>query len=162
MKYAEFEQQIRHMVTAASEAARRAFSLDTIGLLYQSAKKAIDKDFTMDERRLLSQLLSGLEIVPTPELKRKLNQLVESQCRDSVRAIGYHRDATELICAIDSWLEYQLTRDPACVARLAICMVNSVDYAIGGDEAEYSVNNMLGSPAMVAEYQRQQRLLSAP
>lgn len=63
--------------------------------------------------------------------------------------------------AVDSWADYRLTSHPVYIAHIAINMVNAVDYDIGGDTAEYSVDNMLGAPEMVAEYNRQRRMLVA-
>jgi hypothetical protein len=80
---------------------------------------------------------------------------------EDVRAIRFHPDITEWMCAVANWVAYLTSGDPSAVARLAINMVNSIDYAIGGDTDEYSTRNMLGSPMMQAEYERQERLLVA-
>jgi hypothetical protein len=96
------------------------------------------------------------------ELAGTLAKLNHSMCRDPVRAIEFHADITELLCAFDHWIGYRRSGDAHLIARLAINRVNSVDYAIGGDVEAYSVDNMLGAPTMAAEFQRQQRILVPP
>jgi hypothetical protein len=159
MRYAEFEERIEQIAAAASDEARRRFALDTIGLLHQSAQEPARRELTTEEQRLLSTLLQGVEVRLPDELAGALDELNNSMCLDPVRAIEFHPDITELLCAIDNWIEYRRSGDPRHIARLGINRVNSVDYAIGGDIGEYSVNNMRGASEMVAEFQRQQRLL---
>ena len=65
----------------------------------------------------------------------------------------------ELLCAIDSWLNYRDTGRSRFVVHIAVNVVNGVDYALGDDVGHYSINNMLGAPEMVEEYRRQQRML---
>ncbi len=161
MRYIDFEKLIHRMAVSASASARQAFALDTIGRLHASAESAIGDEFTEFERLLLGEIVAGVETLSADELKRKVQELNDRQCRDSVRAIEFNPKTTELICALDSWADYRLTNDPAHVAHIAINMVNAVDYDIGGDTAEYSTNNMLGAPEMVAEHHRQRRMLVA-
>ena len=160
MRYADFERQIMEMAISASEVARRGFAIDTIVRLHQSASDAIRNEYTEPERSLLASILDGLESTSADVLKLKLKQLTESLERDSVRAIEFRPDVTELLCAIDSWLDYRLSCDPHFIGAIAINMVNSIDYAIGGEIGDYSINNVFGAPAMVAEHQRQERMLA--
>jgi hypothetical protein len=78
---------------------------------------------------------------------------------DDVRAIEFHPALTELLCAVDSFIQYRRDGEPSHVADIARNAVNNVDYHIGGDSGDYSIENMLGSPLMVAEFERMQRLL---
>ena len=133
--------------------------MDTIGRLHASAESAIRDEFTEPEGLLLSEILAGLESLSAAALKRKVQELDDSQCRDPVRAIEFNPKVTELVCAVDSWADYRITDDPVCVAHIAINMVNAVDYQIGGESADYSIENMLGAPEMVAEHHRQKRML---
>jgi hypothetical protein len=159
MRYAELEQRIEEMAAAASEDARRCFALDTIRLLKQAAEQPSREELTVEEQRLLSTLLNGLESQPDADLAATLEQLNASMCRDPVRAIEFHPSITELLCAIDNWLGYRRSGDPHRIADVAINAVNHVDYVIGGDARGYSISNMLGAPEMVAEFHRQRRLL---
>ena len=105
--------------------------------------------------------MAGLESLPAAVLKGKVRELDDSQCRDPIRAIEFNPKVTELVCAAGSWADYRITNDPVHVAHIAINMVNVVDYEIGDQASEYSTENMLGAPEMVAEHDRQQRMLVA-
>ena len=159
MRYADFEKLIYDMVACATASARRAFALDTIGRLHLAAQSAISDEFMESERLLLAEIVAGIESLPAAELKRKVTELNDIQCQDPVRAIEFNPKTTDFICAIDSWADYRLNNDPAYVARIAISMVNAIDYNIEGNTAEYSTDNMLGAPEMAAEYRRQRRML---
>ena len=159
MRYCDFEKLIHSMVACASESARQAFALDTIGRLHGAAEGPIHNEFADSERLLLNEILAGLESLPATVLKRKVQELDNSQCRDPLRAIEFHPKVTELVCDVDNWADYRITNDPVCVAHIAINMVNAVDYEIGGETGEYSIENMLGAPEMVAEHHRQKRML---
>lgn len=160
MKYADFKKAIHELVCSAAEDGRRAFALDTIRLLHESAKSAINSQFTEAEFNQLTKILSRVADGPFDELKRELEDLLNSQCEDPVRAIEFDSVVTELLCAVDHWIDYRLKGNPDSITGVAINMVNHVDYCIGGDGGGYSIDNMLGAPAMVAEYQRQQTLLT--
>jgi hypothetical protein len=159
MHYAEFKASIERMAATATPEARRHFALDTIRLLYQSADAPAREQLTDEEQRLLSALMEGVEARPPDELAGVLEALNGSMDRDPVRAVEFHPDITELLCAIDHWIGYRRSGNPHLIACLAVNRVDSVDYAIGGDVGAYSVKNMLGAPEMVAEAHRQQRLL---
>jgi len=161
MRYSDFEKLIHNMAAAASESARKAFAVDTINRLYASAERAIHDEFTESERLLLREIVAGLESLPAAVLKGKVRELDDSQCRDPIRAIEFNPKVTELVCAANSWADYRITNDPVHVAHIAINMVNVVDYEIGDQASEYSTENMLGAPEMVAEHDRQQRMLVA-
>jgi hypothetical protein len=161
MQYADFERLIYEMAASASDSGRRAFALDTIGRLHAAAEIAIGEEFTEAERFLLGEILTGVESLPPAVLKQKVKDLDESQCRDPIRAIEFNPKVTELVCALESWADYQITNDPVHVGHIAIYMVNAVDYDIAGHTAEYSTDNMLGAPEMVAEHHRQKRLFVA-
>lgn len=159
MRYADFKKLIRSMVACATPSARRAFALDTIGRLHTSAQSAISGEFTESERLLLDEIVAGFESLPAAELKRKVAELKDIQCQDPVRAIEFNPKTTDFICALDSWADYQLTNDSERVARIAISMVNAIDYDLEGFAAGYSIDNMLGAPEMAAEHHRQRRML---
>jgi hypothetical protein len=160
MRYADFEKLIHGMAASASQTARRSFALDTLNRLHACCQKAIREEFTEAERARLHEILAGLEQQPAPELKQKLLELNDILCRDPVRSIEFNPKTTQLLCAIDNWIDYLTTRDPQCVSNIAINMVNAVDCEIDRPIAEYSIDNMLGAPEMIAEHQRQQRMLA--
>jgi hypothetical protein len=162
MRYGDFEKLIHRMAVSASEPARSSFALDTIDRLHASTLDAIRDEFTEAERLRLNEILEGLDRQPAVLLKQKLKELNDILCRDPIRAIEFNPKSTELLCAIDNWLDYRITRDPECVGHIAINMVNVVDYEIGEAVGDYSTENMLGAPEMVAEHQRQQRMLAGP
>ena len=143
--------------------ARQAFALDTIARLHASAESAIREEFTESERTLLGEIVAGLESLPAALLKRKIQELDDSQCRDEIRAQEFNPKVTQFVAALDSWADYRITKDPLAVAGIAINMVNAVDYDIdiGGRTSEYSTDNMLGAPEMLAEHHRQKRMLVA-
>lgn len=161
MRYADFELLIHRMAASASNEARREFALDTIARLHASAETAIGEEFTGAERLLLGDVLAGLEIFPPAVLKQKVQDLSDSQCQDEIRAIEFNPKVTDLVIALDSWANYRITNDPVHIAAIAIIMVNAVDYDFGGHTSEYSAENMLGSPEMAAEHNRQKRMLVA-
>jgi len=159
MQYAEFERLIHERAATASKAARKSFALDTIGRLHDAVESYILQEFTEPERLLLREVLSGLERKPPATLKPKFQELHVRLCRDPIRAVEFTPPISQLLSAIDSWIGYRTSGDPEHVAQIAINMVNVVDYAIGGEVAEYSIENVLGAPSMVAEYRRQERML---
>jgi hypothetical protein len=159
MRFDELKKLIHNMAASAREPARRAFALDTISRLYAAAESAIRDEFTESERLLLNEIVAGIESLTAVSLKRKVKDLDDSQCRDPIRGIEFNPKLTQLVCALDSWADYRFTSDPVYVAHIAINMVNAVDYDIAGAAGEYSVENMLGAPEMVAEYHRQQEML---
>jgi hypothetical protein len=159
LRYADMEKQIKALVNAASEAARTAFALDSIKRLHFLAKEPIATEFPEPDRQLLTEILAGVEDRPVHELKRQLAELNGSQGRDPARSIELPPSATELLGAIDCWLNYRDTGRSRFVVQIALHVVNSVDYALGGDVGHYSIDNMLGAPEMVEECERQQRIL---
>jgi hypothetical protein len=161
MRYAEFEQSIERTVAAASADACRRFALDTIRLLHGQVESATRAELTSEEQQWLSSLIVGVEAESPGDLASTLEALNESMCHDPVRAIEFHPGISELLCAIDNWIGYRRTAEPRLIAGVAINMVNALDYAIRGDVGEYSIDNMLGATEMVAEFQRQQRLLAS-
>lgn len=162
MTYKEFERRIQGMAAAATDADRLCFSRDTIGLLHSSAHQALSTELTEAEREVLSEILVGVESGALNGLRPKLKALTDSLCSDEVRAIEFHPYITELLCAIDNLLGYSETKDSDYIRRLAVNMVNSIDHAIGGDSAAYSINNIMGAEQMRVEHERQKRLLIGP
>jgi hypothetical protein len=163
MRYADFEKLIYKMAASASDSARRAFALDTIARLHTSAASALSAELTEGERLLLGEIVAGLERLPGATLKRKVQELDASQCQDEIRAQEFNPKVTQLVAALDGWADYLITKDPRAVAGIAINMVNAVDYDIdnGGHTDQYSTENMLGAPEMLAEHHRQKRMLVA-
>src|SRR5262245_16658748 len=101
MRYAEFEANIEKMAAAATPEACHRFALDTIGLLHQAADAPAQEQLTDEERQLLAVLVEGVATRPPDELAGALEALNESMCRDPVRAIEFHPDITQMLCAID-------------------------------------------------------------
>jgi hypothetical protein len=159
VRYSDFEYRIKQMALSSSGTARHQFAFDTIERLCQSAQQAIINELTNVEQCLLAEILLSLETIPAVRVKRKLQELCDSMERDPVRAMEFHCDITELLCAIDNWLDYRSTADPLFIAGLAINMVNSIDHLIGGAMGEYSIDNIRGAPQMREEFERQKRLL---
>jgi hypothetical protein len=159
MRYADFDKLIHDMAGSASDSARRAFALDTIVRLHASAERAIREEFTDLERLILSEIVAGLERLPVESLKRKILELSDVQCEDEIRAMEFDPKATDLVSALYDWAEYRITNDPAFIARIAITMVDAIDYEIVGQREGYSSENVLGAPEMVAEHHRQNRML---
>ena len=157
--YRELEQMIHRMTASATEAARRAFALDTIARLKDATADAVDQEFTEPERGLLSEILATLEGDPAI-VRQKLDTLLELQSEDQVRSIEFRPDVTELLGATYGWLDYRLTSDPAHIARIAINMVNAINYALDEADSASSVDDMLGPPQMREEHERRQRLLT--
>jgi len=117
VRYAEFQKVIARMAVSASETACRSFGLDTIDRLHASTQGAIREEFTEAERLRLDEILAGLDQQPASSLKQKLRELNDIHCRDPIRAIEFNPKSTELLCAVDSWLDYRITRDPACIVQ---------------------------------------------
>ena len=161
MNYKELDAEIRRLAALASEHSRIRFARDTIQLLHDAARKAISEQLTEAEKIALVMVLTAVENDLYSEAHEQLHALNDSMCKDEVRAIEFHPDLTELLCAIDNLSDYMLGKDPNCIARIAINMVNSIDFAIGGVTPSYSIDNMLGVSEMQQEYERQKRILVA-
>jgi hypothetical protein len=73
---------------------------------------------------------------------------------DEMRAV--HPQIICLLSALTCWSGYRQCSDPRLIADIAIQMVNCLDY-----DNEIDIKNVLGSPQMVAEIERQRRLLTA-
>lgn len=76
-------------------------------------------------------------------------------CDDDVRAVEFDPDITELLCAIDNLLNYAVARDPQFISKIAINMLNCIDYAVSG-----LPEDILVEPTMREEHERQKRLLT--
>jgi hypothetical protein len=161
MRYSDFEKHIHECAATASDSSRRIFALDTLARLHASAADALVAELTPEEYHLAAYLNRNAAHDDPRALTEKLITLDAMMTADPVRAIEFHPDITEWMCALDHWIAYLTSGDSSAIARLAINMVNSIDYAIGGDTEEYSGENMLGAPAMRDEYERQRRLLGA-
>lgn len=155
MRFSEFQEEINRMASAATDEARFRFALDTIRLLHQSVKTAITEEMSGPEQALLEQLLNAVYERSFDGLRPKLEALLESMSADSARAQGFHPDIDEVIASIDNLLDYALLQNPQSIARIAISMVNSIDYSIG----DQSVDNIMAAQEMRDEYERQKRLL---
>lgn len=160
MRYPEFERRIVQIALAAPAKACHHFAIDTIRQLADSSEDAVKTELSSAERELLNRLLSDLSNGALSELTDAFSSLIDSTGKDPVRAIELRSDLTQLLCAIDSYIRYRQIGDPHLIAAIAINGINGVDYAIGGDGENYSTDNILGSPRMVAEYERVQRLLA--
>ncbi len=160
VRYSDFEDLIHRMAASASPAACRFFALDTLSRLDSCAREAISEEFTEGEKALLDEVLGGLEQKPAEILKQKFQNLDDSLHRDAIRAIEFDPKITDLLCAIDNWLAYRSTSDPEHIAHIAINMVNAIDYDIVGTVGGYSIENVLAAPEMLAEHERQWRLLA--
>jgi hypothetical protein len=158
VNYYEFEARIKRLVSSASESARFRFAHDTILLLHRSAAALLSEEMTEDDRRLLHDILAKIDIQSTLELKEKLGPLHDAMC--VARALEAHPDITELLGAIHNWLEYRATRNPHFIERMAVNMVNSLDYYIGGDSGAYSTDNILAAAEMREEFHRQEHFLA--
>jgi len=161
MRFTEFQQCIGELAGSASDAARRRFAIDNITRLHSSAMPALQAELTPSEFELAEKLSETFADGDAVTLAPILNALNDSMTADDVRAIEFHANITEWMCAIDHWINYLLTLKPQEIAALAMNMVNSVDYAIGGDVGGYSIENVLASPLMQAEHERQRKYLSS-
>lgn len=172
MNYHEFEDRIRRLVASASEKARYQFAQDTIKLLRRSGAETLSELLPQDSQELVNDIITKLDVESTVDLKKKLKRLISVRVAehvdgdpsefDKIEPLDGHEihpDITELLCAVDNWLEYRATRNPYFIERIAINMVNSLDYYIGGDSGEYSTDNFLGEPAMREEFHRQEHFL---
>ncbi len=159
MRYAEFEAEIKRMAASATDSARLRFALDTIRLLRRKTDAVVKVELTKPERQLVSAMLLAIDRKDYDLAGDQLDQLTKSMCADDVRAIEFHPDVTELMCAIDNLCKYASSHDSQWIARVAINMVNSVDYAVEGVCDGYSIDDMMVAKEMSDEYQRQRRLL---
>lgn len=160
MEHADFVKHITQLVLAASDDQRRRFALETISLLHDSAALALREELSETERQLHERLAVDLERGPLDQLCSDSQCLAESMVLDPVRAIEFHPHLTEYLAAVESWLLFRQTDDPIHIAAIACNRVNTIDHDIGGDVGGYSIHNVLGAAEMVAEYERQQRLLA--
>ena len=160
MRYSKLESRVSNLVRSATPAARLRFGLDTVTLLQGRAGHAIAAQLSASERASLLEILGHLESRPANDLAAGFGAFLKTFKADDVRSTEFHQDLIELLCAVDGFISYRCAGDPAQVVRIAISAINSVDYHIEGRAGAYSVDNMLGSPQMVAEYERQQLLLA--
>lgn len=153
MDYFQFEARIKRLAFAASEGARFRFAQDTLLLLHRAAAEALAREFTKERRGLLTAILANINVQATSEPKANLEQ---------VSAVEFRPYVTDLLSAVGNWLDYRATRNPEFIFRIAVDMVNMLDYHIGGDSGKYSTDNMLGAKAMREEYHRQGHFLRGP
>jgi len=159
MRYTEFEQLIAQMALEATGEGRRSFALDTIAFLRISAAPSIDSELTDAERTPLIHILDSLESEDLDTMRAVFNRLNESMSGDPVRAIEFDPHLTDLLCAVDAWLDYRKTGAPKCIEAIAVHRVNSLDYDISGQAEGYSIDNMLAAAEMRDEYERQRQML---
>jgi len=160
MDYAEFEEAIKHFASRASDAARRAFALETLELMLPAADAASQRENAPSERALFEAITGGLLTSDPDELKKSLTLLSDEMSADDVRAIEFDGDLVEYLCAVDHWIAYLTTRDPLEICGLAINRVNCIDFRLDEGTDDYSIGNMLGASEMAAEFQRIQARLA--
>jgi hypothetical protein len=141
---------MKRLAFAASERARFRFAQDTLLLLHRAAAESLAGELTPEQHRLATNVLAKVNIESTDDLKAKLAQL---------GGIGDCPYVTDFLSAVGNWLDYRATRNPEFIFRMAVDMVNMLDYHIGGDSGKYSTDNMLGAKAMREEYHRQAHFL---
>lgn len=156
MRYKDFERHLHELAASASDLSRRRFALDTISRLHAMANDAISTQLTPEERELADYLNNNVADSDPQTISQKLDALNGRMTTDPIRAIEFRPSITEWMCAIDNWIAYLASGDPSAIAELAVNMVNSINYTIGCD-----IKNMLGSPEMQTEHERQKRLLVA-
>ena len=130
---------------------RFRFAQDTLLLLHRAAAGSLAGELTLEQRQLAANIFAKLNIDSTDELKTKLAQL---------GAVGNRPYVTDFLSAVANWLDYRATKNPDFIFRMAVDMVNMLDYHIGGDSSGYSTDNMLGAKAMCEEYHRQAHFLA--
>lgn len=155
-RYKEYEQWIRQTAAAASVPARREFALETIRHIHHAAAALVKEEFNKCEQQLLAKSLAEIEADSPTESLSVLRSLEESTSRDEVRAIEFHPKIIWLLSAIEDWAKYRHSRDPRLIADMAMQMVNCLDC-----DAEIDITNILATPQMVAEIDRQRRLLGS-
>jgi hypothetical protein len=160
MTNGELEKRVNQLVKRASDESRRRFALETIRLLRQSAASAIQEQLSEGERALLSSVLDHLSDWEPSRLSEVFNEYDRATSDDPIRSIEFDPVLTDLLVSIDEWLNYCRTGNPRHVFSIAIARINTIDYAIGGDREDYSIDNMLGAPEMAAEYERIRQMLS--
>lgn len=151
MDYFQFEARIKRLAFAASEKARFRFAQDTLLLMHRAAAETLAHEFTPERQQVVAEILATVNVESTADLKAKL---------DSLGAVGFCPDVTDLLSAVGNWLDYRATRNPEFIFRIAVDIVNMLDYHIGGDSGKYSTDNMLGARAMREEYHRQGHFLA--
>ena len=154
LTYQEYEAELKRMAREASNEARLRFAKETIALLHQSVAAETPAELTRHEQELLTEILAAIDGDACEQLRSCFKELEESTTADDVRAVEFHPDFPELLCAIDYLIEYQAGQDPGRIARIRINRVNSIDWRIDG-----LPENILSAPEMLAEYERQKRLL---
>ena len=154
LTYQQYEAELNRMAREATNEARFRFAKETIALLHQSIAEEIAAELTRPEQELLTEILAAIEGDECEKLRSHFKELQESTTADDVRAVEFHPDFAELLCAIDHLIEYQASKDPGRIARIGINLVNSIDWRIDG-----LPENILSAPEMLDEYERQKRLL---
>lgn len=161
MQYIEVEAEVRRLAETATHVARLAFAADSIRILREKSASASADELVDREKVLLNVVLADLFDGEPMATQSVLDELLQTMTSDELRAVEFDPDITELLCVADAILKYRASGDPKEIVRIGISVINSVDHAIGGDSASYSIGNMLGDPRMVGEIARQRRILSA-
>lgn len=157
LNYSNFEKLINKTVEAASENACHDFVIDTIRLLEMRARKAIESELTKSHGTLLKGILSNLDEMEPKAIIATIDDIYGTLEADEEGSVELDTHLGELVSAIESYALYREKGDRNAVIAIAIANVNSIDFDIC-DEA-YSIENVLGSPLMASELERQQRLL---
>jgi hypothetical protein len=157
LSYSNFEKLINKTVEAASETACHEFAIDTIRLLEIRAREAIESELTKSHRTLLKGILSKLAEMDPKAITTTIDNIYGTLEADEEGSVELDAHLRELVSAIESYALYRDTADRSAVFAVAIANVNSIDFEISDEE--YSLENMLGSPLMASELERQQRLL---
>ena len=157
LTYQQYEAELKRMTREATHEAHLQFAKETIALLHRSVAARIPVELTGREQELLTEILAAIAGDAREQLRLPLSELVANVTADDVRAVEFHPDFAELLCAIDHLIEYQASQDPGRIARIGINMVNSIDWRIDG-----LPENILSAPEMLEEYERQKRSLLGP
>ena len=154
MTYAEYERWLREAAEAASPSARRAFALDTMRLLEVPALDLIKSQLTESEQDLVSTAMREVTMAVPEHTASALKALQESMFREEARSQDFHPYVNNLLDALFAWCKYRRTEETRWIAQIAILMGNHLDHA-----SEIDIHDVLGSPAMAEEFERQRRML---
>jgi len=163
MQYEDLEIHILGLCQNASDECRVRFALDSLRILQSAVSDLLQEELTDAERQILVRVLDGIGSKPADDLKVLLDSLYERVTQDEIRAIELDHRLTFMLESLAHYIDFQLTGESDAIGNIGLTMVNLVDYQITmlGDGAPkaYSTSNMFGDRRMVAEFERQKRLL---
>ncbi|TCB99717.1 hypothetical protein E0H26_03965 [Micromonospora zingiberis] len=156
MRYDELETAIRRLIAEASDDNLRAFGAETVSRLVGNEllfDVADEDELDEDASSALATARENVLTASGTELRTLLTRIDDGILTDGDMDPGL----LIIIAALEHWTTYLETTQRSELYELAIRSIEQVDYQVSADLGDF-----LAKPEMAAEYDRIERLLTAP